>query len=48
MNLHELHPAPGSTKSKKRLGRGIGSGQERRQRGEINRNTHGYAPVRRA
>ncbi len=26
MNLHELSPAPGSTKSKKRLGRGIGSG----------------------
>lgn len=26
MKLHELQPAPGSTKSPKRLGRGIGSG----------------------
>ncbi|MGI6695465.1 MAG: 50S ribosomal protein L15 [Christensenellales bacterium] len=26
MKLHELQPAPGSTKEKKRLGRGIGSG----------------------
>jgi len=26
MKLHELHPAPGSTKAPKRLGRGIGSG----------------------
>lgn len=26
MKLHELKPAPGSTTSKKRLGRGIGSG----------------------
>ncbi len=26
MNLHELSPAPGSRHSKKRLGRGIGSG----------------------
>jgi large subunit ribosomal protein L15 len=26
MKLHELQPAPGSTKDKKRLGRGIGSG----------------------
>ncbi|MGI6688145.1 MAG: 50S ribosomal protein L15 [Christensenellales bacterium] len=26
MKLHELQPAPGSTKKKKRLGRGIGSG----------------------
>lgn len=26
MKLHELSPAPGSTKSRKRLGRGIGSG----------------------
>jgi large subunit ribosomal protein L15 len=27
MRLHELHPAPGSVKERKRLGRGIGSGQ---------------------
>lgn len=26
MKLHELHPAPGSTRPAKRLGRGIGSG----------------------
>jgi large subunit ribosomal protein L15 len=26
MKLHELQPAPGSTREKKRLGRGIGSG----------------------
>lgn len=26
MNLHELKPAPGSVKSRKRVGRGIGSG----------------------
>ena len=26
MKLHELQPAPGSTKSQKRLGRGVGSG----------------------
>jgi large subunit ribosomal protein L15 len=43
MNLHELHPAPGSTKSKKRLGRGIGSGQGktagRGHKGQKARNT---------
>ncbi|MDR1409682.1 MAG: 50S ribosomal protein L15 [Oscillospiraceae bacterium] len=27
MNLHELSPAPGSTKERKRIGRGAGSGQ---------------------
>ena len=27
MNLHELSPAPGSTKRRKRIGRGPGSGQ---------------------
>jgi large subunit ribosomal protein L15 len=43
MNLHELHPAPGSTKEKKRLGRGIGSGQGktagRGHKGQKARNT---------
>jgi large subunit ribosomal protein L15 len=43
LNLHELHPAPGSTKSKKRLGRGIGSGQGktagRGHKGQKARNT---------
>jgi len=27
MRLNDLHPAPGSTKSKRRVGRGLGSGQ---------------------
>ena len=27
MRLNDLHPAPGSTRSRKRIGRGIGSGQ---------------------
>jgi large subunit ribosomal protein L15 len=27
MRLHDLHPAPGATHSKKRIGRGTGSGQ---------------------
>ncbi len=43
MNLHELHPAPGSTKSKKRVGRGIGSGHGktscRGHKGQHARNT---------
>jgi large subunit ribosomal protein L15 len=43
MNLHELHPAPGSVKSKKRVGRGIGSGHGktscRGHKGQHARNT---------
>jgi large subunit ribosomal protein L15 len=43
MNLHELHPAPGSTKPKKRVGRGIGSGHGktscRGHKGQHARNT---------
>ncbi|HNU82380.1 MAG TPA: 50S ribosomal protein L15, partial [Thermoanaerobaculia bacterium] len=27
MKLHELSPAPGSRKNRKRVGRGIGSGE---------------------
>jgi large subunit ribosomal protein L15 len=43
MNLHELKPAPGSVKSRKRVGRGIGSGHGktscRGHKGQHARNT---------
>ena len=41
MNVHELHPVPGSTKKRKRVGRGIAAGQGktagRGQKGQFSR-----------
>jgi len=48
MKLHELHPAEGSKKNKKRVGRGIGSGHgktsTRGQKGQKARSGGGVRP----
>lgn len=48
MKLHELHPAPGATKRKRRLGRGIAAGQGktagRGTKGQGARSGKGIAP----
>ncbi len=48
MNLHELNPAPGSTKSRKRVGRGHGSGHGgksgRGTNGQLSRSGGGKGP----
>ncbi len=49
MQMHELQPAPGSTKSRKRVGRGAGSGSGktsgRGQKGQKARTGHSKMPV---
>lgn len=47
MKLHNLTPAPGSTKKRKRIGRGVGSGYggHSSTRGNKGQKAHGNVPV---